>query len=443
MNERLPPMNLEAERAVLASILRYPDAMLTLRATLDVRQFYADCNQRIYATLCGLFDTARPIDLVTVAAELERLGHTADTGGPAALAELYTSEQIGAAFEYHASLVRDAATRRAIIHAANETLADAYANAAPAADLLAEAERRFLAIGEQATNLDTAAPASTFLPRALERIDERVSNGGKLLGLATNYNALDDLFAGLRPGEQIVVAARPSVGKTAFALNVLVNVARIEAAPVLFFSLEMPLADIADRLLAMTSGVSLQHFTKAPKLTNDEVERLSLAGSHDGAAAMPLWVDDTPDATAARIAAVSRRMVRRYGVKLIAIDYLGLMRPANPTAKRHEQVGDCAKATKYLARELGVPVMLLAQLNRELEGRGDNRPRLSDLRDSGEIEQHADRVLFLHRTADQPGHLELWRTELTVGKNRNGPTGELALDYRRPIMRFENASPNW
>lgn len=428
--------DLEAERRLLGSVLRYPDALLTLAGWLRPETFYLDAHQRTFRAMLDLFAARKPVDLVLVQSQLRANGDAGDVG-PDLLAALWECEPTGATFEHFAEIVRDTATLRAVIHAANETLRDCHARAGSAADLLADAERRFLAIHEQATPLtDSVRVAKDFLPAAAARIDARIAEGSTLRGLATGFRDIDETLGGLRPGEQVVIAARPSVGKTALALNVLANVAANDE-PVLFFSLEMPEADVADRLLAMGSGVPLQRFTRASRLTPEDAERLNAAAGSTGLGGCPIYIDDTSGATAARIAAVTRRMVRRHGVKLVAVDYLGLMRPDDTRRTKAEQIGTLALRLKELARECNVPVLLLAQLNREVEGRG-GKPRLSDLRDSGEIEQHADRVLMLWREADLPSDQEVWPIEIAIAKNRNGPIGDLTLNYRRPVLRFED-----
>ena len=332
---------------------------------------------------------------------------------------------------------------RNLIHVANEILRDAYDQSQPGEELIAAAERKILAIGEAAMPIgDRVRTAADFMRDGLHRIDERMEHGNKLRGLPTGYNAVDEVLGGLKPSELNVIAARPSVGKTAFALNILANVAS-GGIPVLLFSLEMPEADIANRLLSMGSGVPLHSFTRATKLTPESAQQLAAAAGPDGIGGCPIYLDDTSNASAARVAAVTRRMVRRHGVQLVAVDYLGLMTPEDSRRNKSEQIGTLAQRMKHLARECGVPVLLLAQLNREIEGRGDGRPKLSDLRDSGEIEQHADRVLMLSRQSNQQNHDEVWKIDVTIAKHRNGPTGDITLDYRRPVLRFENSSPQW
>jgi replicative DNA helicase len=374
---------------------------------------------------------------VTVLDRLRAGGAIEDVGGADYVADLYGSAATGANAAYHAGIVRDHAVRRGLIRAANAVLRDAYAPDGPADELAARAERLMADLaGEAAGAVGGPRPAAAVMRAALDRIDARVAAGGALAGLGTGYPDLDHLLGGLRPGELIVIGARPSQGKTALATNILVNVAGA-GEPVLLFSMEMPALDIADRLLSMGSSVPMHRFSRGRGLAAADAERLAAAASPAGLGGCAVYLDDADDQPAARVLAAARKAVRRHGVALIAVDYLQLMRPENPRDNRTIQVGTLARRMKQVARSCNVPVLLLSQLNRESEGQS-RRPRLSDLRDSGEIEQHADRVLLLHRDPDLPADQEVWPVEVVVAKNRNGPVGDVTLAYRRPCMRYEN-----
>lgn len=438
LTDRLPPHDRDAERSLLGGILRDPEVLPYVQSRLSADAFYFDHHQRIFRALTDLANANAPVDLVTLFDRLRLDKALEDTGGHAYLAELWEAVPTGASAEYHAKIVRDAAAVRSLIHAANEILRDAYDRVQPADELLAAAERKVMAIADNtATAGDTIRTAPEVLNAALERIDQRAASGNRLSGLATGYPDLDDLLGGLRPGELVVVGARPSVGKTALCLNLAVNVATAKE-PVLFFSLEMPESEIGGRLLAMGSGVPMHRFTRATHIRPDEAGRLAAVAASDSLGGCPIYLDDTSDQPAARVAAQTRRACRRYGVRLVVVDYLQLMRPENPRDNRTQQVGTLALRMKHLARDCGVPVVLLSQLNREVEHRGGSRPRLADLRESGDIEAHADRVLLLHREPDQPEDAEIWPIDVIVAKNRNGPIGDVRLAYRRPVLRFEN-----
>lgn len=435
LTDRLPPHDLTAERGVLGGILRDPETLDTVRAVLSADSFFLYAHQRIFRAMCEVANDGRPVDLVTLHDWLRRNKDVDDVGGPPYLAELYESTPTGANAHYHAKIVHDTASLRALIHTANEILRDAYNGAAPADELVAQAERRVFDLSEAAAGARELRGAADMLRDGLARIDERIDAGGRLGGLPTGYHDLDYLLGGLRPGQLVIVAARPSGGKTALGLNIAVNNAAV-GTPVLFFSLEMPEAEIADRMLSMHSGVPMARFTRGGKLTPDDVQALAEAGSPAGFGGCALYVEDNPDQTAAHIAGACRRAVRKYGVQLVVIDYVGLLAGDDPKENANQRVGRAALAIKKAARSCNVPVILLAQLNRAVEDRPDKRPRLSDLRDSGELEQHADTVLML-ATPDQPPEHEVWNVEVIVAKNRNGPRGDVTLAYHRPVMRFE------
>jgi replicative DNA helicase len=439
LSDRLPPHDMAAERAVLGALIRDPDVLPDVAAVLREEAFYFYANRRVFVALAGIAAAGAPIDLVTLHDALRQGGHLADVGGAPYLAELWEAVPTGVNATYHAKLVRDAATVRALIHAANEILRDAYDRTQPADELVALAERKLYALAMDAHGDATSARHVRDVAReALRDIDARIANGTGLSGLATGYADLDQTLGGMRPGELLVIGARPSLGKTALSLNIAERVARA-GAPVLFVSLEMPARDIAERLLAMESGVSMHRLSRPRDLSRDDIDALVEAGSDRGIAGAPIYLDDAPDQTAARIASEARRAARRYGVRLVVVDYLQLMRPENPRDNRTQQVGASALRMKQMARGLGVPVILLSQLNRELEHQ-NRKPKLADLRESGDIEAHADRVILLHRENDLSANDVVWPIDLIVAKNRNGPTGDVRLAYRRPVLRFENSA---
>jgi replicative DNA helicase len=292
-----------------------------------------------------------------------------------------------------------------------------------------------MAIADGATQSKDAEGAADLTREALERIDRRASGEG-LTGYKTGFADLDALLFGLQPGQLVVLGARPGVGKTALALSVALNLTRA-GVPVLFFSLEMPTAEIMDRAISSRSGVPLSDIRRG-RINDDQSGRILSAGEQ--LKRERFWIDDRSDLTASRLAAVTRRNVRRNGVRVVVVDYLQLMTPENARENRTQQVGLCARRAKMIARECGVPVLMLAQLNRELENREGGRPRLADLRDSGEIEQHADVAIFLHPHKGSEAE-PVWQTDVIVAKNRNGPIGETTLGFRRPNTRFENFQP--
>ncbi len=348
-------------------------------------------------------------------------------------------EPTGSRARYYATHIREAAVFRRLRGVAHEIMGYAFKPFGPAAEVLGRSESMLYDLTNAAgPKKDTVAAVGPMLQNAMVRIDDRVANGTRLMGIASAYKDIDYHLAGFRPGQMVVIGARPSVGKTALALNICSNIA-MSGHPVLFFSLEMPQVEIADRLLSMGSGVSMHKINSGEGLDRDEIEHLTLAASTSGIGGCDMFVDDNPSHSGDTLLQVSRRAVRKFGIQIIAIDYLQLIRAENTRLNRNEQVGSLARKVKNIARELKLPVICLAQLNRDVETR-NSEPRLSDLRDSGEIEQHADAVLLLHKHQDPPGgpKLDGCRIDAIVAKNRNGPTGLAPLTYVKNVMKFEN-----
>jgi replicative DNA helicase len=434
--ERLPPHSREAERCVLGSTLRdntvIPDVIQIISGP---ESYYLDAHQKIWQAIRDLFERAHPVDLVTLAEHLREKQQIEDIGGYGYLGELWEAAPTAANAEYYARIVRDKAMVRHLIHAGTEILHDAYEQSMPADDLLESAERRILDIAQlgitgQYVSLKDA------LSEAYDRIDTRSSGeAGSGSGVLSGYMDLDEKTAGFQTSELIIVAARPSVGKTSFCLNLLRNMAVDDSHPVFFVSLEQSRIELAERLLCCQARVD-SHKLRKGHLNADEMEKLIEAGEILRRA--KLFIDDTPGQGMLRIAANARRLYLREKIKLVAIDYLQLIEPDDRRAPRQEQVANISRRLKFLARELKIPVIALAQVNRSSEDRQDHRPRLADLRESGSIEQDADTVMLLHRPElYEPGQHE-GVIEVIIGKQRNGPTGEVTLTYLKQFMRFEN-----
>ena len=434
--ERLPPHNRDAERSVLGSMMRdnkvIPDVVQSLRAD----DFYVFAHQKIYGAMAELYVVqGKPADPVTVADYLEEKQLTPDVGGPAYLVELWDAAPSAANAVYYGEIVRQKAIVRNLIHACNELQRDAYDQVMPAHELLDSAERRILEVAELGVTGSTTT-LQQALNEAYDRIDARKGKDyASVSGVPTGYIDLDSLTAGFQNSELIVIAARPSVGKTAFALNILRHIAVEENMPAFFVSLEQARIELAERLLCCQARVD-SHRLRKGQLSSDDMDRLIAGGEVLRQA--HIFIDDTPGQSMLRIAANARRLKLRHDIRLVAIDYLQLIDPDNRRDSRQEQVAAISRRLKFLARELKIPVIALAQVNRSSEDRQDHRPRLSDLRESGAIEQDADTVFLLHRPEyHEPGQHE-GLVEVIVGKQRNGPTGEVSLMYIKQFMRFEN-----
>jgi replicative DNA helicase len=448
LTDRLPPNNQEAERGVLGGILRDPDELSTVQQIIRAENFYFDAHQKIFQAICELADEHQPLDLVMLHERLKKNKQLEDVGGVEYLGDLWESVPTGANAEYHAKIVRDTAMVRSLIHAGTEILRDSFDRTQSADELVSQAERKIMDIARAGMVGETRTLNQAVL-EALSRIDSRAGKDPSDLsisGLPTGYHDLDQILAGLHNSELVIIAARPSVGKTAFALNIVRNVvtnfdpARDERSPVvLFVSLEMSRVELAERLLCCQSRVD-SHKVRKGHLNSDDIQKLMDAG--DALRRARLYLDDTPSRSMIQIAATARRIQKKHerdgGLRLVVIDYLQLIDPENRRDPRQEQVAQISRRLKFLARELEIPVIALAQVNRASEDRQDHTPRLSDLRESGSLEQDADTVMILHRPGRFGGDEEDKVLEVHVAKQRNGPTGEISLTWLKQFNRYEN-----
>jgi replicative DNA helicase len=433
--ERLPPHSREAERSVLGSMLRDNGVIGDVVQIVRAENFYADAHQKIYQTVVSLYDRGHPVDLVTLAELLKEQKQIEDVGGYAYLGELWDAAPTAANAEYYARIVRDKALVRHLIHAGTEILRDAYDQGMPADELLETAERKILDIAQMGIVGQTIT-LQDAIREAYDRIDTRTQGDHhSISGLPTGLVDLDEKTAGLQNSELIIIAARPSVGKTSLALCVARHVAVEEGQPVFFVSLEQSRIELAERLLSNQARVDSFKLRKG-NLSSEDMRRLIEAG--DRLRQAKLFLDDSPGQSMLRIAANARRLKLRHNIKLVVIDYLQLIEPDNRRDNRQEQVAGISRRLKFLAKELQIPVVALAQLNRSPEDRQGGKPRLSDLRESGSLEQDADTVMLLHRPEMyEPGQHE-GTVEIIIGKQRNGPTGEITVTYLKQYMRFEN-----
>jgi replicative DNA helicase len=438
--DRLPPFNQEAERAVLGAMLRDNEAIPLVVQALNAGEFYYDAHQKVYRAITEMYVEGRPVDLVLLADKLKLKGELADVGSYPYLAELYDTVPTSANAEYHAKLVKETALVRNLIHVSNETLRDAYDRTLPAAELLGQAERRILEIAEFGATGDTT-DLKTALRETYDLIDTRLAaarNSADVFtnGVMTGYADLDSLTVGLRNSELCLIAARPSVGKTCLCMNLIRNIIVDQGLPVFMVSLEQSKTELAERLICAQAHVD-SHKLRKGYLGEEEIERMMRAG--DVLSRCNLLIDDTPQQNMLRISANARRLKLRQGIRVVFIDYLQLIDTDDKKAPRHEQVAQVSRRLKFLARELKIPVVALAQLNRSSEDRQGHKPRLADLRESGGLEADADTVFLLHRPEMyEGGEDNAGVIEIDVAKQRNGPTGEITLTYLKQFMRFEN-----
>ncbi len=430
---KLPPQNLEAEMSVLASILLMPDAIDEVGDVLIADHFYADRHQKMFAAISHMYENGvRGIDAVTLAEELDRRKQFEEIGGPEYLAKVMEAVPNAAHAKYYAKIVRDRYIQRSLVYACTEILEECYSGTQETESVLHAAEQRVFSILEQQENTEKVT-LHDILIDAFARIQSRKDLAGSISGLSTGFIDLDAQLNGFQGSELIILAARPSMGKTAFVCNIAESVVGDSKQSCLFFSLEMSKLELAERLLCIRGKVN-GHRLRAGLW--DELEHESLLKAASELSEMPLFIDDQPGRSMPQISAVARRIHRRHGLKLIIIDYLQLIEPEEKNAPREQQIAQITRRLKYLAKEINIPVIALAQLNRGVELREDKRPRLADLRESGAIEQDADVVMFLNRPAaydpeDRPGE-----ADVIVAKNRNGPIGSVTLSWLSDSMRF-------
>lgn len=430
---RTPPQHLEAERGVIGSVLLDCSVLPEVAIEVAPEDFFRDGHRILFAGILECSESGGPVDALILAEHLERQGTYATAGGDEALSEIVGSVPHAAHALTYARIVRQTATARRVVEAAEETLRECYAGALKADELLAAAEGRFLAISESRLSA-SAATADETIEESVGQIVARREPTGH--GVMSGLGELDDITGGFQPGQLIIVAARPSIGKSALAQGILTTAAADQGIASLLVSLEMSRAEVGERLLAARSGLD-GHLLKHPRLMRADDNRRLFDASED-LRTFPFWVDDSPSRTLTQIAAVARRLKRQHGLGLAVIDYIQLI-DAQPRKgeSRQEQVARISHRLKGIARELSIPVIALAQLNRQSEQREDRRPRLSDLRESGQIEADADLVILLHRPEladpnDRPGE-----ADAIVAKNRNGPVGTARLRFVKHCTRFE------
>lgn len=447
--DRQPPCNVQAECCVLGSILLLPDVCDDIALVLRPGDFYDDANRTLFDRMIRMHDAGKKIDATLLVEELKQDGAFADIGGSAYLARIAHSVPSAAHAVHYANIVREHALSRLLIDASTETLRDAYDSGRPSVELISQAEQRVFSILE-GRSTSSVANLRDILHEAMDRLDARMK-GEHLTGVVeSGFTDLDYLLGGLHASELVILAARPAMGKTALALNIAENVAINQQIPVLFVSLEMSSLELGDRLLCSLARVNGRRVRNGTLSREDRLRLVEKAGQISEA---PLFVDDSPARTVTEIAAAARRIKRRESqLGLIVIDYLQLIEPDNSADARQEQVAKIARRLKGLARELKVPVLCLAQLNRQAETTRDNRPRLSHLRESGAIEQDADVVMFVHREEyylskserDQQ-QMEQVQTDaseaqLIVAKQRHGPVGDVDLLWHKEYTRFVNVA---
>jgi replicative DNA helicase len=398
--------------------------------------FYRREHQLIFAAMLALYDQDQAIDTVTVAEQLERAGRLEQAGGREYLADLLATVATAANAGYHAGIVKEKAVLRGLIREATAIAAEAYDAALPAGEILDQAQTRIFNIAES-TKKGGFEPVKAVVPSAFRTIEEAFRNKSDVTGLRTHYADFDRATAGLQKGDLLVLAARPSMGKTAFALNIAFNVATRENTPVAIFSLEMAKEQLVMRMLCASGGFN-NHDIRRGQIQPQDWPRLTAAC--EKLAAAPIYIDDSSGLSVLEMKAKARLLKRQHDIGLLVVDYLQLMTGGTRAENRQQEISDISRNLKALAKDLNVPVLALSQLSRAVESRGDNKPKLSDLRESGAIEQDADVVLFIYREEVYRPDDESVRNMATIiiGNQRNGPTGQFDLHFNRNCTRFDN-----
>ncbi|HTI52216.1 MAG TPA: replicative DNA helicase [Planctomycetaceae bacterium] len=436
--DRLPPQNLEAEKGVLGSIFFDNHVLDDVADVLLVDHFYLDSHRRIYAAIQRLHESGiHGFDAVTIGEALERTGELKEIGGYDYLQEIIESVPHAAHAKYYAGIVRSKAIQRRLIYTCTDILRAAYDETDDTQGLLDQAEQGIFQILEQ-QEASQKLELKDILLDTFDRINERLQLQGAISGLTSGFRDLDSKTNGFQPSELVILAARPSMGKTAFVLNIAEAAADRCQAGVVIFSLEQSKLELAERFLCIRGRMDMHKLRKG-ELTEDERDLLLRVSSE--LSEMPVYIDDQPGRSMSQIGAICRRLKRKQNIRMVIIDYLQLIEPEDKRAPREQQIAQITRRLKFLAKELQVPVMALAQLNRGVELREDKRPKLADLRESGAIEQDADIVMFLHRPEmydpeDHPGE-----AEVIVAKHRNGPTGIIRLGFKKQFMQFEDFVP--
>ena len=435
--QRLPPQSLEAEVSVLGGILLENDALNRVLEVIQEGDFYRESHRKIFAAILQLYERNEPADLITLSEVLKKREEFEAVGGIEYLNSLVNSVPTAANITYYAKIVKEKSILRKLINRATEIISQGYGGSGDVDEFLDRAERSIFEISEDRIR-PSFYPIKDIIKSSFKTIEKLYEKRQLITGVPTGFAKLDELTSGLQPAELIIVAGRPSMGKTAFALNIAQHAAIEAQVPAAVFSLEMAKEQLALRMLCSEAKVDA-HRLRGGFLSESDWPKLTRAAGNLSEA--PIFIDDTPGLTALEMRAKSRRLKKEHNLGLVIVDYLQLMRGRPDSDTREQEISDISRSLKSLAKELNVPVIALSQLNRRVEERGDRRPQLSDLRESGAIEQDADVIIFLYRdevyskSDDNKG-----KAEIIIGKQRNGPTDKFELAFLDKYTCFENLS---
>ncbi|MDH4320726.1 MAG: replicative DNA helicase [Desulfobulbaceae bacterium] len=439
-SQRIPPQNIEAEQCVLGSVLLHQDALAKVIETLSPDDFYRNDHKVIFEAMLSLFDKNNPQDLITVTSLLKDTNKLEQAGGPAYLAQLTDIVPVATNIAFYAKMVREKSILRQLISTTTQIAGRCYEEQDDIDALVDEVEQNIFEISRSKSN-QSFTPMSELANVAFKAVEKLFERKELITGVPTNFEQLDKMTAGLQPSDLIILAARPSMGKTAFAMNIAQNAAILRKVPVAVFSLEMSKEQLAMRMLCSVGRVDSQNVRTGFLKDQDWPKLTRSAGM---LAEAPIFIDDTPAISVLEMRAKARRLKTEHNLGLVVVDYLQLMRGRSGTERREQEISEISRSLKAMAKELHIPVIALSQLNRSLENRPNKRPQLSDLRESGAIEQDADVILFIYRDAvynkaeDNPDRNV---AEIIIGKQRNGPTGTVKLVFIDRYTTFETLAP--
>lgn len=437
--DRVPPQNLDAEQSVLGSMLLSKDAMADVIEVVRSEDFYKPAHEAIFNVAVSLYNSGDPVDALTVGAELQRTSQLGRIGGAEYLHTLISVVPSAASAGYYARLVREQAILRRLVEAGTRIAAMGYDSDGAEVDAVVDgAQAEIFAVTERRNSEDYLA-IGDILEHTLEEIDASSSRDGQMLGTPTGFRDLDDLTGGLQGGQMIVVAARPAIGKSTLGLDIARASAIKANRAAVIFSLEMSREEITKRMLSAESGVKLTSLTKGP-MGPAEWERLAQTAAQ--VAKAPLYIDDSPNMSLMEIRAKCRRLKQQHDLGLVVVDYLQLMSSGRRVESRQQEVSEFSRALKLLAKEIDVPVIAISQLNRGPEQRTEKRPMLSDMRESGAIEQDADIVILLHRDDFYTHDNRPGEADFIVAKHRGGPTKTIPVAFRKDFAHFADMAPD-
>ncbi|MDJ0828698.1 MAG: replicative DNA helicase [Desulfobacterales bacterium] len=433
----LPPQNIEAEESILSAILLDNNALLEVIELLAPEDFYKKSHQKIFEGAVALFNHNEPVDLVTLANKLRESGELEKIGGAAFLARLVDTVPLAVNVPHYANIIREKASLRRLIEQSNIIVKRCFEDRGEVAAIIDFAESAIFQISQKSNKQDFF-PLSKIIVDNIDMLEERQGNKTLVSGVPTGFNDLDTLTSGLQPSDLIIIAARPGMGKTAFALNIARNAAIKHHVPVAVFSLEMSKEQLSLRMLCAEARIDSSRL-RGGFFSRDDWDKLTYAAGVLSDA--PIFIDDSPDVSAMEIRAKTRRLKMDKDIGLVIVDYLQLMKSHTSAERRDLEISEISRSMKALSKELNIPVVALSQLNRKLEERSDKRPQLADLRESGALEQDADVVAFIYRDEmynKEENNPSKGMAEILLKKQRNGPTGNVMLTFRGEYTRFEN-----